>query len=170
MTAELDLSVFKAAAEELKGDEFIVDKKRFSMDATLHALHVGGARLDAHLIAGGIHSFRDLESHGIPVPDEGATVQEVGEIQGHLFDCLVTRLNGHSAFLSTGVSAYVHRGFEFKMSFCGSSSCATCRSSMPWRSLRERSGSCTPRCGPWIMGTRASTSCMRLTWSSFGRS
>ena len=114
MTAELDLSVFKAAAEELKGDEFIVDKKRFSMDATLHALHVGGARLDAHLIAGGIHSFRDLESHGIPVPDEGATVQEVGEIQGHLFDCLVTRLNGHSAFLSTGVSAYVHRGFEFK--------------------------------------------------------
>lgn len=114
MTEAVDISIFRECCEQMKTDELIFDKDIFHTRELMRGLSIGSPKIDAHCIANGIHSFRDLESHGIPVPNENITHEEISLIQGYLFDTLVSRLNGDSTFQSIGLSAYVHKGFEFK--------------------------------------------------------
>lgn len=111
---ELDLSIFKECREAMKMDEFICNSETLDYKGTMNALTIGGERIDSHVLANGIHAISDLESHGIPVPNENATPEEIAKIQGYLFDCLVGRMEGHNIYQSVLLSAYVHKELELK--------------------------------------------------------
>ena len=108
----VDRALFESCRSALKSDEII--SKNLDVKATMSGLDVGNPRIDCHVIAKGLFTIDDVLKAGIPVPDEGITDDEIRSVVGHLFDCQVARLDGHSFFQTVLACVYLNREYEIK--------------------------------------------------------
>ena len=103
---EIDLNKFAECAKEMKYDEFIYSDA-FNSKSAMLSYEIAGPRLDAHLMAEGHFSAKDIQQN-TEILDENLTIDQIAGICGKFVDLQFSRLNGYDVltnvqYIQTGI-------------------------------------------------------------------
>lgn len=110
---EIKLDLFKDCQNAMTYQDFIYTEAMNSADS-MTSLEACMPRIDSHLLSKGLFEVSDVINSGAVIPNKDATIDQIRQICGKLFDLQFTRLQGYSILQTTLVSIYMNNGFTIE--------------------------------------------------------
>lgn len=109
---QVPISQFQNCCDSLQYNEMICIPN-FVTKESLYSSVIGTQRLDIHIAANGIYTLDDfLKANS--VPDENATIDQICEICGQIFNYQMLRFDGYNILSTLYTSVYMHPNYQIK--------------------------------------------------------